>query len=264
MTRGRLGSLATTAIVLLLAALSARAAADTGFAAGDCAADPAVDAEEQAFLGQINAYRAANGLGSLSISTTLSQAAQWKSDDMVRNNYFAHDDLSRTWSQRIRDCAYTANTYIGENLAAGMSTAQAAFDAWKNSPAHNANMLNGNFTAIGIGRTFGQGTSYGWYWSTDFGGVVDSGASVPANTPAPPPPTSTPTTPPTATPTASTSVPTATTTQAPPTATPTNTPGPARSATASPTRVRTVTAGSSGENQAARRVLVAGTTRNGP
>jgi hypothetical protein len=104
---------------------------------------------------------------------------------MAANSYFAHDDtpINRTWIQRIRDCGYGYNTSLGENIAAGMSTATDAFTAWKNSPGHNANMLGANYTAIGVGRAYVAGSSYGWYWTTDFGGVADDYTS--GSTPTP-------------------------------------------------------------------------------
>jgi hypothetical protein len=80
--------------------------------------------------------------------------------------------------QRVRDCGYRYNTYIGENIAAGVASAQAAFDLWKNSPGHNANMLSTNFTTIGIGREYVAGSPYGWYWTTNFGGVDDGYAVI--------------------------------------------------------------------------------------
>jgi uncharacterized protein YkwD len=63
---------------------------------------------------------------------------------------------------------------MGENIAAGFSTAQDVFNAWKNSPGHNANMLDPSFKAIGIGLATVSGSSYTYYWTTDFGGVVDA------------------------------------------------------------------------------------------
>lgn len=165
-----------------------------GSAAADCTVDPALDSEELFLLQLINDHRAQNGLAPLSASWTLSKAAQWKSQDMATNRYFAHDDLTRTWVQRIRDCGYGYNAWLGENIAAGNSGALATFNQWKNSTGHNANMLNANYTAIGIGRAYGAGSPYGWYWTNDFGSVADGW---PAGTPAPtntaPPATSTPT-----------------------------------------------------------------------
>jgi N-acetylmuramoyl-L-alanine amidase len=44
---------------------------------------------------------------------------------------------------------------------------------WQGSPEHNANMLNGQFGAIGIGRAYDVASAHGWYWTTIFGDVND-------------------------------------------------------------------------------------------
>src|SRR3990170_8636467 len=148
----------------------------------------ALDGEEQAFVGLINQYRAQNGLGALSVNGQLTSASLWMSQDMGANHYFSHtDSLGRDPFTRMAAFGYNYNTWKGENLAAGADTAQGAFNLWKNSPGHNANMLNGNFKVIGIARVYGAGSTYGWYWTTDFGG--QGGATPP---PAPPQPTEPP------------------------------------------------------------------------
>lgn len=196
-----------------------------------------IDSEEQAFLGLINSYRASNGLGSLSISSSLSAAAAWLSNDLGTKAYFSHtDSLGRSPSARAADCGYTAGA--GENIAGGTAwgSAQAVFDGWKASPGHNANMLTSYYRVIGIGRANVPGSPYGWYWTTDFGTVDDSGAPPPTTAPATPP-TSTPTPAVTTAPTsAPTLTPTATPTSTPTGAAATNTPTPAAgSATATAT-----------------------------
>jgi uncharacterized protein YkwD len=138
-----------------------------------CAADPALDTEERAFLTLINNHRAANGRAPLAVSYTLTKAAAYKSYDMGAKRYFGHNDLDRTWIQRIQACGYNYPTYVGENIIAGPSSAQAAFNGWRNSAGHNSNMLSTSFRAIGIGRAYVPGSPYGWYWTTVFGGVAD-------------------------------------------------------------------------------------------
>lgn len=176
----------------------------TSAAAGPCSTSAAgYDSEETAFLQLINNYRQQNGLGTLTSSPTLDKSAAWKSQDMAANAYFAHDDIpiGRAWNQRISDCGYNFGGWIGENIAAGMATATDAFNAWKNSAGHNANMLSVNYNAIGIGRAYVAGSPYGWYWTTDFGSYVDGAPTAtptrtptrtPTTTPAPPTPTRTP------------------------------------------------------------------------
>ncbi len=175
MPRSRLLAFAVAA-ALIMASL-APGTPPRAYAAGDCTSDATLDVEERAFLARINDYRAQNGLVPLTVSYTLTRAAAWKSADLGTNAYFAHDDLTRTWVQRIRDCAYGYNTYIGENIAAGAASAQQVFGMWKNSPGHNANMLGASYRTIGIGRHYVAGSPYGWYWTTEFGGYDDGWAS---------------------------------------------------------------------------------------
>ncbi len=134
----------------------------------------ALDAEEQAFLELINEYRVASGLNPLSLNSNLNEAARWMSQDMATNDYISHtDSLGREPSQRMASFGYSYNTWRAENLAAGIDAAHVAFELWKDSPGHNASMLNGNFKVIGIARSYGEGTVHGWYWATDFGGQGD-------------------------------------------------------------------------------------------
>jgi len=130
----------------------------------------ALDVEEAAFLPLINNYRAQKGLGSLTLFTPLIQSSKWMSADMAAKGYFSHtDSLGRDLPTRLCAFGYCGNAYKGENLAAGYATAQETFAQWQGSPVHNADMLNPNFTLIGIGRA--SGGPYQWYWTTDFGSV---------------------------------------------------------------------------------------------
>jgi hypothetical protein len=128
-----------------------------------------IDAEESAFLNLINQYRAANGKGALTLNNNLNNVADWMSQDMAARNYFDHkDSQGRDPFQRMKDFGYNYRA-AGENIAAGYQTAAQVFEGWKNSPGHNANMLNGAFTEIGIGRAYNAGSTFKWYWTTDFG-----------------------------------------------------------------------------------------------
>ncbi|MBE0610352.1 MAG: hypothetical protein IH609_13310 [Dehalococcoidia bacterium] len=192
------------------------------------------DSEELAFLTLINDYRSQNGLGALTISTNLNRGSAWMTEDMATNNYFAHtDSLGRSAYQRAIDCGYPSGA--GENLAAGgaWNSAQNAFNAWQNSPGHNANMLGQYYKQIGIARYYQAGSQYGWYWATTFGTTDDGsggGGAGTEPTSTPFPPTSTPL--PTNTPTPA--LPTATPTSMLPTSTPTTNQGGGQT-TATPT-----------------------------
>ena len=146
----------------------------------------AYDSEELSFLTLINNYRAANGLPALTMSNSLYNASEGHSYDMATANYFSHtgSDGSSPWD-RIRAAGYTYNTYLGENIAAGYVDAGSVFEAWRNSPGHNANMLDANYHAIGVGRVYGAGSTYGWYWTTDFGGVPEDNIPPTVSVPSP-------------------------------------------------------------------------------
>jgi uncharacterized protein YkwD len=127
--------------------------------------------EEADFLALINDYRQAHGLAPLTVQPQLTAAARWMSGDMAAQRYFSHTDSEgRDPFKRMADFGYTANTWKGENIAAGYGTAAQVFAGWKSSPGHNANMLNAHFRTIGIGRVYLDGSPYRIYWTTDFGG----------------------------------------------------------------------------------------------
>ncbi len=170
--------------------------------------------EEQAFTVLLTDYRAENGLGPLSIDSSIQAAAEWMSTDMGEENYFSHtDSLGRSPWDRMCDFGYCYNTWKGENIAAGYASAQTVFDAWRNSPGHNANMLSDKFVVIGIARVQTAGSTYGYYWTSDFGGYLAEPPPPPAPTDTPgPTPSSAPTDTPSPTPS---SAPTATVTPSP-------------------------------------------------
>ncbi|MDQ3513414.1 MAG: CAP domain-containing protein [Chloroflexota bacterium] len=158
-------------------------------AAGSYCAEP----EEVAFLNLINQYRAQNGLGALRMSQAVGSAAEHHSVEMGTYNYFSHTLLNGvSWSQNMTDHGYGYNTYRGENIAAGNAGAYDTFTQWKNSPGHNANMLNGSFNTIGIGRAYVETSTYKYYWTTNFGGYVDGAAVICGQAATAPQPTTAP------------------------------------------------------------------------
>jgi cysteine-rich secretory family protein len=148
-----------------------------------------LDSAEQDLVARINALRASRGLSTLTVSDTLTAAAKWMSGDMGSRNYFAHTSLDgRSPTQRMADAGYPAfGTWTGEDLAAGYTTTVEVLNGWINSPAHYAVLVNPRYQAIGVGRAYAGGSTYGWYWTADFGAVVDVTRAAPvsrASTPA--------------------------------------------------------------------------------
>ena len=130
----------------------------------------APDEEEWAFVDLLNAYRGSLGLGAVTMNYELGAAAEYHSADMAANNYFDHYLYDGTDpGANIRNFGYSGSTW-SENIAAGMASAQEVIIAWQNSPEHNATMTDPSFTEVGVGRFYGEGTHYGWYWTATYGG----------------------------------------------------------------------------------------------
>jgi uncharacterized protein YkwD len=162
-----------------------------GVAASDQSAGAtSYDSAELRFLQLINDYRQNNGLGKLLLSDTLSVSSERHSQDMARYRFFAHNTVASSYypvgaspGDRIQANGYNYRTVWGENIAVGCESAERCFELWRNSPSHNAAMLDGNYRVIGIARVQGAGPIPLWYWTTDFGGVADSTAHAPGESP---------------------------------------------------------------------------------
>lgn len=158
-----------------------------------------IDSEESQLLSLINSYRQSAGARTLTLSSYLNRAAEWKALDMSKNNYIAHtDSLGRSSSTMMQNCGYPTNSANGENLAQQSNgSANAALAAWKKSPLHNDNLLsttNGtfdpqyNWSKIGIARVYNS-VSKSYYWATEFGYLDDgtSGSFIASTAPTPTP-----------------------------------------------------------------------------
>ncbi|MEX0817213.1 MAG: PKD domain-containing protein [Gaiellales bacterium] len=144
--------------------------------------DPTVtlDEQEQAFVQEVNDYRAENGLEPVVASPTLTKASERHVDDMVENDFLGHDGSDgSTPAQRAADAGYPSQS-TGENLAFDFETAVDVLLGWKSSQTgHNENMLNPNWKVVGIARKEGPTTMPpdaphdAWWWATLYGDVAD-------------------------------------------------------------------------------------------
>ena len=98
----------------------------------------------------VNRQRAAFNLPPLQRDLKLTAAAESKAADMAAKNYFSHNapDGETPW-QFIEAAGYDYQA-AGENLAINFNTADGVVAGWMNSPGHRANILNKNFTQMGI------------------------------------------------------------------------------------------------------------------
>lgn len=102
-----------------------------------------------------NQDRIASGLQPLQVNPILQRAAYLKVQDMVANNYFAHTSPSgiTPWHW-FKEAGYTFR-FAGENLAVNFTESTDVQRAWLDSPTHRANVLNPNFSEIGIATAYG-------------------------------------------------------------------------------------------------------------
>lgn len=112
-----------------------------------------------------NKYRNDNNLASLTVNTTLVKAAQAKTDDMFDKQYFEHVSPSGVSpSDLVTATGYSYKT-TGENLALGdFSSEKDLVDAWMASPGHRANILNKDYTEIGIAADLNTYQDRGKTW----------------------------------------------------------------------------------------------------
>ena len=118
---------------------------------------------EQQVVELTNVERTKQGLAPLEIDKELSVVAKDKSKDMLNQQYFSHD--SPTYGSPFDMMQAYGITYrtAGENIAKGQRSAEEVVNAWMNSPGHRENILNGNFTHIGVGYV-----EQGNYWTQQF------------------------------------------------------------------------------------------------
>lgn len=131
---------------------------------GDKVTIPLLDATtssiEQQVANLVNEQRAKNGLPALTLNWQVSRVARYKSQDMCDRNYFSHQSPTYGSPFDMLKQFNISYTSAGENIAKGQKTAQSVMNSWMNSEGHRANILNKNFTQIGVGYYNKNGTTY--------------------------------------------------------------------------------------------------------
>ena len=127
----------------------------------------------------VNVERAKEGLPALGTFDSLTKAAEIRAPETAK--LFSHNrpDGSSCFTALDATGASKGAYTSGENIAAGSSTAADVVEQWMNSPGHRANILNKDFTHIGVGYSKSN-SGYGHYWVQMFVGtknVPDSGST---------------------------------------------------------------------------------------
>ncbi len=197
--------LTTGAYLVVLAGISIAAL----HAVGNATPVHADGSADGALFSLTNQDRASNGVRSLGFNGTLAGIGEGsryngcgfgvsgRSYDMIQRNYFAHPILNCggrlvfSMMQAFGIHYQSAGENIGWNTYGSAGSAASAINsAFMNSPDHRSNILNANYTALGIGSdnsgssawTGGGGSYTGvWMFSEEF-------AQLSGSPPPPPPP----------------------------------------------------------------------------
>ncbi|MGE7878728.1 CAP domain-containing protein [Peribacillus muralis] len=121
---------------------------------------------EQQILRLVNEERSKAGLPNVEMDTSLSKTATLKSEDMRDHDYFNHTSPTYGSPFDMMKAFGITYKYAGENIAAGQPSGESVMKSWMNSPGHKANILNKNYTHIGIGHA--TGGNYSHYWTQQF------------------------------------------------------------------------------------------------
>lgn len=115
---------------------------------------------EEQVVALVNEYRVANGRNPLTVLPVMETGVD------IRGYEIAY--LTEHTRPNGTSCftVLEGNGFIkwGENIAAGQLTPEAVMETWKNSPGHNANMLNPNWKYIGVSCFQSNTGIYGIYW----------------------------------------------------------------------------------------------------
>ena len=119
---------------------------------------------ERRILQLTNEARRKNGLALLYPDNDLAAKARAKSDDMLMNKYFSHTSPDgKTLKDRFKEekpAVFQTISRIGENIYMGArfdystdvkTQARMIVDGWMTSPGHRRNILDSNYTHLGVG-----------------------------------------------------------------------------------------------------------------
>lgn len=105
----------------------------------------------------------------LALAPKLTRAAREHSKDMAKHSEFEHEGTDgSTPAERATREGYVWRT-VGENIAAGATSAEEVMEGWMASPGHCENLMDPRFTETGIGYVVDAGSKSGVYWTQMFG-----------------------------------------------------------------------------------------------
>jgi len=154
-------------------------------------------ADEQEVFRLVNEEREKAGVSALDWSDALADLARAHSHCMCERGFFDHtnpDGMGPTERGRAGKCCNTCGDKhsfspccpspfagVGENIAYGYRTPAEVMNGWMNSSGHRANILNSNYTHIGVGKCDSPvgnctASNCGTHWTQNFGTARSGGS----------------------------------------------------------------------------------------
>lgn len=149
-------------VLAVIIALSPAAAAGPVAPGLDQASHISVNAGQA--LRILNEYRRARGLAPVRLDPSLMAAARSHARDMAGHDRLAHAVSRGDLAVRVAGTGRRPRL-AAENVSAGYRSVERAFGGWKNSPAHNRNMLLADIRRMGIAAAYTPTGRYKVYWT---------------------------------------------------------------------------------------------------
>ncbi len=113
----------------------------------------------------VNIERAKEGIGPVTMNSSLRSSAAVRAVEII-------DKFDHTRPNGQRWCTAIKIKYAcaGENIAAGQRSPDRVVQAWMNSASHRKNIMNGNYSEIGVACYHAPGQPYLYYWGQLFVG----------------------------------------------------------------------------------------------
>ncbi len=113
----------------------------------------------------LNAYRAEYGLGPVRLNQRLNLASEVHASDLAQAGIISHTGTDGSGhGDRVQRQGYYFSI-AGENVATGQKSWDKVFQAWKDSPGHNENLLREDVVDFGIALVYEPTTTYSTYWA---------------------------------------------------------------------------------------------------
>lgn len=138
-------------LVLVIALQAGYNFSTTGTVLGDMAG-----VSTDVLLARTNSEREKSGASKLAVNAKLSQAAELKVRDMLKQQYWAHTAPNGATPWEWFEKAGYSYDYAGENLAKNFQSANAVVAAWLSSEEHRANVLGAQYSEVGFAVAEGE------------------------------------------------------------------------------------------------------------